>query len=336
MRLPFSIIGEFMVATNQEYDLFGYGATIRHKSKDGSCYSFPEADGEVSMQLYPVFPGIALVYENVHSHHCTFHRSISNHVFEIHHCREGRIEGTSHDELFYVGPGDLSISKPRNGDYTMHYPLHHYHGITVIIDVKKAPPCLSCFLEDVEVQPESLMHKFCDTSGVFIARSMPSIAHVFEELYSVPESIRTGYLKVKVLELMLFLSSIDVQTDEYSNRCFSHNQKLLAKNVSDYLMEHMDQKVTLEQLSDLFHISGTQIKASIKGVFGISLYSLIRIQKMQSAAKMLQNTNLTILEIAGLHGYDNASKFAGAFKAVMGVSPKEYRNAPIQVENVFT
>lgn len=325
-----------MEHTFQKNELFGYDAVVCSKDGNSTCYTFPDADGEVMMQVYSVFPGIALVYEDIHSHHCCFHRRISDRIFEVHHCREGRIEGTHQDELFYVGPGDLSIIRPREGDYTMHYPLHHYHGITVIIDVEKTPRCLSCFLEDVTVQPESLMHKFCDNSGVFIARSMPSIAHVFEELYSVPESIRTGYLKVKVLELMLFLSSIDVQTDEFSHRRFSNNQKLLAKNVSDYLMEHMDQRVTLEQLSDVFHISGTQIKDSIKGVFGIPLYSFIRVQKMQSAAKFLQNTNLTILEIAGLHGYDNASKFAGAFKAVMGMSPKEYRNAPVPVENVFS
>lgn len=325
-----------MELTNQENELFGYDAAIGSRDGDAICYTFPGADSEVSMQLYPVFPGIALVYENIHSHHCSFRRRVSDHVFEVHHCREGRIEGTFQNELFYMGPGDLSVSKPRTGDFSLHYPLHHYHGITVIIDVEKAPHCLSCFLADVNVQPKSLMHKFCDRPGVFVARSMPSIAHVFEELYSVPDSIRTGYLKVKFLELMLFLSSIDVQTDEFSHRCYSQNQKLLAKNVSDYLVEHMDRRVTLEQLSEVFHISGTQIKDSIKGVFGISLYNFIRIQKMQSAARLLQDTNLTILEIAGMHGYDNASKFAGAFKAVMGVTPTQYRQTPVQVENIFT
>ncbi len=317
-------------------ELFGYDGTVSSKEGSVTHYTFPDADGEVLMHHYPVFPGIALVYEDIHGSGCTFRRRISEHVFEIHHCRQGRIEGTAQEEFFYMGPGDLSICKPKNGSTALHYPLHHYHGITVLIDVEKAPHCLSCFLADVNVQPRCLMHKFCDRTGVFIARSMPSIAHVFEELYCVPESIRTGYLKVKVLELMLFLSSIDPQTDEFSNRCFSHNQKILAENVSAYLVEHMDQRVTLEHLSEVFHVSGTQIKTSIKGVYGTSLYNMIRIQKMQSAAKLLQNTNLTILEIAGQHGYDNASKFAGAFKAVMGLTPTEYRNSPIPVEDIFT
>lgn len=325
-----------MEPTNADNELFGYELALCTKGGDSTCYSFPGADGQVLMQLYPVFPGIALVYENIHSHHCSFRRRTVNHVFEVHHCREGRMEGNFQNELFYMGPGDLSVSRPKAGDYSLHYPLHHYHGITVIIDVEKAPHCLSCFLADVNVHPESLMHKFCDRPGVFVARSMPSIAHVFEEFYSVPESIRTGYLKVKCLELMLFLSNIDVQIDEFPHRCYTQNQKLLAKNVSDYLMEHMDRRVTLEQLSEVFHISGTQIKDSIRGVFGISLYNFIRVQKMQSAAQLLQDTNLTILEIAGIHGYDNASKFARAFKTVMGLTPTEYRHSPIQVENVFT
>ena len=46
---------------------------------------------------------------------------------------------------------------------------------------------------------------------------------------------------------------------------------------------------------------------------------------MHSAAAMLKSTDFTILEIAGEYGYENGSKFAGAFKAVMGMSPDEYR-----------
>ena len=32
-----------------------------------------------------------------------------------------------------------------------------------------------------------------------------------------------------------------------------------------------------------------------------------------------------VVEIAGKYGYENGSKFAGAFRSVMGTSPSEYR-----------
>ena len=47
---------------------------------------------------------------------------------------------------------------------------------------------------------------------------------------------------------------------------------------------------------------------------------------MQSAARDLCSTNASVLEIAGRYGYDNASKFAKAFKDTMGASPSDYRS----------
>lgn len=317
-------------------NISGFETITCSKEKNGTSYTLSDTDGDALMQFHQVFPGIALIYEDVHAESCTIERRVSDHIFEVHHCRQGRMEGCTPNEFFYMGPGDMSICKMESGAATSHYPLHHYHGITVIIDVEKTPRCLSCFLEDVTVEPKALMHKFCGNAQTFIARSTPSIAHVFDELYSVPESIRTGYLKVKILELMLFLTRIDLKSDELECRCFTPNQKILAENVSSYLQAHMDERITLEQLADVFHCSGTQIKCSIKGVYGMPLYTMIRNQKMQSAAKLLQDTDMTILEIAGRYGYDNASKFAGAFKAVVGVTPKEYRNAPIVIEDRFT
>jgi AraC-like DNA-binding protein len=40
---------------------------------------------------------------------------------------------------------------------------------------------------------------------------------------------------------------------------------------------------------------------------------------------MLRQTNESVISIALDFGYDNASKFSSAFKAVMGKTPSEYR-----------
>ena len=46
---------------------------------------------------------------------------------------------------------------------------------------------------------------------------------------------------------------------------------------------------------------------------------------MHGAAALLRETDRTVLDIACQFGYDNASKFARAFRDVIGVSPREYR-----------
>ncbi len=88
---------------------------------------------------------------------------------------------------------------------------------------------------------------------------------------------------------------------------------------------HVSDKITLEQLSAIFHVSGTSIKNSFRAVYGVSVYSHIRTQKMQMAAQFLLQSDDTVLEIAGQFGYENASKFSSAFKDVMGMTPNEYR-----------
>ena len=123
----------------------------------------------------------------------------------------------------------------------------------------------------------------------------------------------------------MFLSVLDTKQDRVETRTFTKTQVALAKEVSRYMLEHMNDRITLDQLSERFHVSGTHIKNTFKGVYGVSLGAYIRTQKMESAAYMLEYTDKSILEIAGEHGYDNGSKFAGAFRDVKGMAPNEYR-----------
>lgn len=64
--------------------------------------------------------------------------------------------------------------------------------------------------------------------------------------------------------------------------------------------------------------------------YGKPLYQCIRAYKMRVAARLLRETDRTVLDIAGEFGYGNSSKFAAAFREVLGASPGEYRqkNSP--------
>lgn len=46
----------------------------------------------------------------------------------------------------------------------------------------------------------------------------------------------------------------------------------------------------------------------------------------QAAVLLRQKRNLNVADIAGMVGYDSPSKFAGAFRKLMGMTPMEYRN----------
>lgn len=116
-------------------------------------------------------------------------------------------------------------------------------------------------------------------------------------------------------------------TDHYcpGGSNISKAQADLAKEAAAYLACHMDEHVTVSELSARFYVSQTHMQNTFKGVYGVPVQSCIRILKMQSAALMLIHTDLPVLEIASRCGYDNSSKFAHAFHKIMGKTPMEYR-----------
>ncbi len=291
---------------------------------DEECtvYSVADAPDKLRMTAYPVFPGIELIYNDIHADLRLELSGGESGILEINHCYEGRIEYEYGEESCFLAPGDLSVSKPDAAARQARFPTGHYHGITVRIDIERSPDCLSCILQDVDVRISALTEKFCKDSSWFVARSSASIEHVFSELYHVPPEIRRGYFKVKILELLLFLSALPVEANRPS---YSRAQVGLAQNISNYLLENTEERITVSDLSQRFAASPTMINTSFRGVYGMTPAAFLRAQKMHAAAKLLRESDRTVIDIAGQFGYDNASKFARAFRDVIGVPPTSYR-----------
>jgi AraC-like DNA-binding protein len=292
------------------------------ETEEPAVHRLQGADGEAVVTAYPVFPGISILYYDIHAHECELEKDSARTVMCISHCREGRLEQQMRGEHYFLAPGDLAVSRTGLSDGAARFPTGHYHGITVTIDPARAPDCLSCFLSDVNVRPAALMEKFCADEGYFAARSSARVEHIFSELYSVPEEIRKGYFKVKILELLLFLSALPT---ERRRAAYSGSQVQLAAEVSRYLLEATGERPTMADLAAKFHASATQILQSFQGVYGMSPSAFLRAQKMHAAAEQLRSTDRTVLDIAGQFGYDNASKFARTFRSIIGVSPNAYR-----------
>ena len=278
--------------------------------------------------MYPVFSGIELVYYDVHMQSCDINLAKGREMLIITHCQEGRIEFEyKNGEYLYLASGDLSIQKNTENIRHRYCPLSHYHGVSVAIDMNRVPRCFSCILDDVFVSPEELEMKFCSEKPYSIMRENISIEHIFSELYSVPENIRKGYHKVKVLELLLFLSGLEYKGESEERRYFSRSQVTAAKEAKKYLLAHLDEHITITELADMLGISSTSLKICFKGVYGDTINGYITNCKMQKAASLLKSTDKSVLEIAGIVGYNNGSKFAGAFRRVMNKSPNEYRKS---------
>ena len=221
-------------------------AEILQQNDERTVYRLKETDGEVRITAYPVFPGIELAYHDVHAPSYRLAEPSAAGLIEIQHCREGRAEYCCGGEHYFLAPGDLSVVRRAAIKGEVEFPTGHYHGITVTLDPALAPDCLSCILQDVDVRPSALAEKFFANSECFVSRSSARVEHIFSELYAVPAGIRRGYFKVKVLELLLFLSALDVAHEKHG---YTATQVRLARAARDALLESTEDDVTISALS---------------------------------------------------------------------------------------
>ena len=102
-------------------------------------------------------------------------------------------------------------------------------------------------------------------------------------------------------------------------------QVQLIREIHDYLTEHMDQRITIEELTHRYPINPTTLKEVFKSVYGTSIAAHLKEHRLEKAAQLLRETDLTMAEIARQVGYESQSKFTAAFKEQYGLLPTAYR-----------
>lgn len=315
-----------MKITLKDRVFFGNNITAIKRSEDCTVYKMKDDAGEGTMTCYSVFPGIDLMYNDFHMQSCLSELRPKVEMLGIDHCREGRIEWEfPNGSYMYLEEGDLQINARDHHAIGFGFPLGHYHGITVAVYVAEAVKTLSTVLGGFSVDLQALHEKFCTGGRPFIMRAAESIKHIFSELYTVPDSIRNNYFKIKVLELLLFLSAADFRINSEDRPYFPKKQVETVKAIMKYMTDHLEKHFTLEELSSEFEIPLTAMKNCFKGIYGTSVYAYMRTRRIQTSAVMMRETSENIITIAGKVGYSNPSKFAAAFKEIVGMPPAQYK-----------
>lgn len=296
----------------------------------GSIYKMHNSTGVGVITRYEILPGIELFYNDFHMRDGQNKNKLPHSdVLEINHCREGRFECVfENGDCQYIGAGDLSINRLTNETTSTSFPLAHYHGISITINLDKAVFTMKrveSVLGGLDIDLFQISERLCRKDTCAVLRSQSNIAHIFSELYSTSPKMAAHYLKVKVLELLMFLN--DIKVDEYpeERRYFSKNQVLVVKQIQAYMTADLRKHHTLQELSEKFEIPLTTMKVCFKGIYGCSIYAYMKSYRMQAATILLRDTRDNITEIAMKMGYDNPSKFTEVFKKEFSELPSEFR-----------
>lgn len=274
----------------------------------------------------PLFAGVELSYTDIVSDSFSHRHEALAHIIQINYCRAGQIVWNMKDGgSIFLNPGDFSLhTLDVCTDSTVQFPTGQYQGLTISVDLQEVSVHPPEPIAEAEIFPDLLRDKFCPNHAPAFLAGNEQTEHIFAAFYGQPEKLRLPYQQVKALELFLYLARTEFAPRNELTE-YPPEQVAIVREIHSQLLRHMERRITIEELSKQYLINPTTLKSVFKAVYGASLAAHIKEHRMEQAAKMLRETDMSIAAIAQAVGYESQSKFTTAFKAKFTELPTEYR-----------
>lgn len=219
-------------------------------------------------------------------------------------------------DAFVVSPGNLHFMGSQTGtvDYfTFLFPLKYIAFRTDdMLDDKLIEPLNSGHLM---ISPE-----IKDT----VKEQCEQLAGVYAAEIDKSESKITSQIRKKII-LLQFIHELWKKGFIVENDTTGRNT--VEKEMVSYIQQNYTGKILLREFGEQFHLSEKYISRYFKEHFHITLSQYVTYLRLEHAKQMLQETDISVTEVAMQSGYQNISYFIRSFKKTYGVSPLKYRKS---------
>lgn len=242
-------------------------------------------------------------------------------ALEILFCRKGGLilEWAGHRRLS-LSADQVLFLPVRTEAYRGQFASESFYGTLVRMEAKAAWSALRAMHSDLG---ESISRAWNDPC-------MLKAALWSEALFSALDYMQPGhigdYYVIKALEVLFLLHAqreglaLPPQCDYHT-----HSQIETIREIQKYLVGHLDERLTIQILSQQFRISGTALKSCFRQVYGVPIHQYLLEQRMAQAAELLATTTQSVLQISTAVGYSSVSQFGIAFKQRYHMPPSQFR-----------
>ena len=105
-------------------------------------------------------------------------------------------------------------------------------------------------------------------------------------------------------------------------------EKPVPRNISqlkEYLDVHLEERLTLEKCSEITYLSISQTIRRFRSAYGMTPCEYLNQRRINTAKQLLQNSTLSVEEIASQTGFPDHNYFSKYFKKKVGLSPSKFR-----------
>ena len=307
----------------------GDNVKVLARDNDHALLQVKDGTGEGLMTIYIPFEGVLINISDMHMQCCEsgFVLEDNAEVICFDYCREGRMEQQSDKGISTVlQEGQLRIDDRKSHTGHVFFPLRHYHGVSICMDVVCAERGIDSVMPGFPVHLRQLRKKFCADSIPYVLKNDSIIEGIMADIQDSPTNISADYYKLKILELLLYLETVEIKNDHKKKTYFFQNAGDKLREIHTQITENPALHFTIKELSEEFDIPQTELKKSFKEMYGDSIYSYLKRYRINLAASMLiKDQDKNVSEIAHAVGYESTGKFSAAFKQVLATTPLDYR-----------
>ncbi|MFD2522000.1 GlxA family transcriptional regulator [Emticicia soli] len=124
--------------------------------------------------------------------------------------------------------------------------------------------------------------------------------------------------------------AIDIERDSQASFMIFNGQKSheddAVKKAQEFIEKNFEDKITLDQLSDMFAIGRRSLERRFKKATNNTIMEYIQRVKIEAAKKRFETSRKNITEVMYDVGYTDNKAFRSTFKKVTGLSPIAYKN----------
>ena len=225
----------------------------------------------------------------------------------------------------YIGtPGDAFVVSPGNLHF-MGSQAGEVDYFTFLFPLKYISFCINDMLDDKLIEPLNSGHlmispEIKDT----VKEQCEQLARVYAAEIDESESKITGQIRKKII-LLQFIHELWKKGFIVENDTTGRNT--VEKEMVSYIQQNYTGKILLREFGEQFHLSEKYISRYFKEHFHITLSQYVTYLRLEHAKQMLQETDISVTEVAMQSGYQNISYFIRSFKKTYGVSPLKYRKS---------
>ncbi len=269
-------------------------------------YAMPALQGQ--MDLNPLFYGLE---ECLPGH--TWGPGLRD-AYILHYIHCGRGVFRTGETVYELGPGQGFVIMP---DALVHY------------SADESDPWTYSWIGFKGMNAKPLLQRAHITVGhpVYTGNAGSCFGRFYEELNSARDARGSDVLSQSILyRILADLISCSPEPGGSDQRPQPSREGYIRRSI-EHIESSYSQRLSVLDIARSVGLDRTYLSGLFKDKFGVSLQTFLLEYRMNRAADLLGNPELSVSDISRSVGYNDPFLFSKMFKKVMGSSPRQYREA---------